>query len=173
MTASGPGNPNAGTYTPGSPNTWNVGNLPAGDDRNLTLTATAPNCACFLDVTTSAFSDPAVADPNPANNSADAHILVLSPATIDVFTKTVAGQFIPGGTVTYTVTIHNNGPQAQQDEAGDEFTDTLPGTLAPVSATTTAARAPSAPAATPSPGTAPSPMAARSPSPSSPPSASA
>ena len=50
-------------------------------------------------------------------------------------TKTVAGTFAPGSTVTYTVTISNTGSGATADNPGNEFTDVLPAGLTLVSAT--------------------------------------
>ncbi len=49
-------------------------------------------------------------------------------------TKTVAGSFVPGGTVDYKVTLTNTGTGTQVDNPGDEFTDTLPPQLTFVSA---------------------------------------
>ncbi len=49
-------------------------------------------------------------------------------------TKTVSGTFAVGGTVTYTITLTNSGTAAQGDNAGHEFTDTLPAGLTLVSA---------------------------------------
>jgi uncharacterized repeat protein (TIGR01451 family) len=46
----------------------------------------------------------------------------VSPATISG-TKTVSGDFAPGGHITYTVVLHNSGPAAQQDNFGNEFQD--------------------------------------------------
>lgn len=44
--------------------------------------------------------------------------------------KEVAGDLVPGGTVTYTIGIANDGPDDQPDDpASDEFEDTLPGEL--------------------------------------------
>lgn len=50
-------------------------------------------------------------------------------------TKAVAGQFGPGGTVTYTVEITNEGATPQPNNPGAEFTDVLPPQLTLVSAT--------------------------------------
>jgi len=48
--------------------------------------------------------------------------------------KAVSGTFTVGATVTYVVTISNSGTAAITDNAGHEFTDVLPGSLALVSA---------------------------------------
>lgn len=66
------------------------------------------------------FSDPATVD-----------IVVLEavlPALVSG-TKTVAGEFTVGGTVTYTVVLTNSGTGAQPDNPGDEFVDVLPAEL--------------------------------------------
>jgi uncharacterized repeat protein (TIGR01451 family) len=60
--------------------------------------------------------------------------VVFAPAVIAAATKTVTGTFEVGGVVTYTVTITNNGTDAQNDNAGNEFVDTLPAGLTLVSA---------------------------------------
>ncbi len=52
-------------------------------------------------------------------------------------TKTVSGSFVVGGTVTYTVTLTNNGTGNQADNAGHEFTDTLPASLTLTAASAT------------------------------------
>jgi uncharacterized repeat protein (TIGR01451 family) len=78
-----------------------------------------------------------VTDPNPANNSAtDSDTLNALPVPLLSGTKTVAaaGAFAPGTNVTYTVVLTNSGSGAQNDNPGDEFTDTLPASLALVSA---------------------------------------
>lgn len=43
--------------------------------------------------------------------------------------KSVSGNLIPGGTVTYTIVITNTGPNPQNDNPGDEMTDILPDSL--------------------------------------------
>ena len=45
-----------------------------------------------------------------------------------------SGSFMTGGNVTYTITINNSGDTAAADNAGNEFTDVLPGSLTLVSA---------------------------------------
>ena len=58
------------------------------------------------------------------------------PASVSA-TKTVAGSFLLGGGVTYTVVLANSGPGDQLDNAGHEFTDTLPASLTLVNAIAT------------------------------------
>jgi uncharacterized repeat protein (TIGR01451 family) len=65
----------------------------------------------------------------------------FAPAAAVTATKTVSGSFKVGGTVTYTVTITNNGTGNQADNAGHEFTDTLPASLTLVSAVATSGTA--------------------------------
>ena len=60
-------------------------------------------------------------------------VAVSNPTAITA-TKTVAGSFVPGGTVDYKVTLTNTGAGAQVDNPGDEFTDTVPPQLTFVSA---------------------------------------
>ena len=60
--------------------------------------------------------------------------VAFAPSAAVTGTKTVSGSFTVGGTVTYTIVLTNNGTDAQGDNAGDEFTDTLPATLTLVSA---------------------------------------
>ena len=73
-------------------------------------------------------------------------------------TKTVAGTFNVGGTVTYTITMTNSGTAAQADNTGNELLDVLPTAgLTLVSATATAGTATATVGTTWSPGTAPYP----------------
>jgi uncharacterized repeat protein (TIGR01451 family) len=65
----------------------------------------------------------------------------FAPAVIAAATKTVSGTFEVGGVVTYTVTLTNNGTDAQNDNTGNEFIDVLPGGLTLVSAIATSGTA--------------------------------
>ena len=129
------------TGTPAS--TWNLASLGVGASATLTFSIAAPNMAGPLTLTVSTVSTKSLRvttttkafDPNTGNNSATAVVTVLSPATIGTRTKTVSGTFQEGGTVTYTVTISNTSAFNQQDNPGDEFTDTLPAGLTLLSAT--------------------------------------
>jgi uncharacterized repeat protein (TIGR01451 family) len=80
-------------------------------------------------------------DPVPGNNSAAVSTTVVSPASLAGATKTVAGVFRVGQTVTYTVTIANAGPNQQFDNPGNEFTDVLPAQLTLVSGSATSGTA--------------------------------
>jgi len=52
-------------------------------------------------------------------------------------TKTASGNFIPGGSITYTIVLTNSGTGPQNDNPGNEFTDTLPASVTFVSASAT------------------------------------
>jgi uncharacterized repeat protein (TIGR01451 family) len=51
--------------------------------------------------------------------------------------KSVSGDLRPNGIITYTIAITNTGPNAQNDNPGDEMIDTLPASLTYVSASAT------------------------------------
>jgi uncharacterized repeat protein (TIGR01451 family) len=86
-------------------------------------------------------------DPNPENESASSLTEVTHPpaATLSA-TKTVSGQFRPGGAIVYTVVLTNSGPGPQGDNPGDELTDVLPPELHLVSASATSGTAVATPA---------------------------
>jgi uncharacterized repeat protein (TIGR01451 family) len=134
-----------GTYDPAT-GVWNLASLngPTGAPlapnatATLALTVTAPNMAGALTNTANAASGNA--DPDTANNTASATTTVLSPASVTA-TKTVAGSFQEGGTVTYTVVLANSAAFDQQNNPGDELTDVLPAQLTLVSASASAGTA--------------------------------
>jgi uncharacterized repeat protein (TIGR01451 family) len=82
----------------------------------------------------------ATTDPNPGNESASADTTVTNSVVISA-TKTVSGQFIPGGSVTYTVVLTNTSGLDQADNPGAELTDVLPAQLTLVSASATSGTA--------------------------------
>ncbi|MDX1999000.1 MAG: IPTL-CTERM sorting domain-containing protein [Thermoanaerobaculia bacterium] len=114
-----------GVYNPAT-GLWEIASLPTGVTATLDLTFTAPNMAGALTNTVTAAAG--TSDNDTANNSASASTTVLSPADV-TSTKTVAGTFQEGGAVTYTVTLNNAAAFDQQNNAGAEFTDTLPAAL--------------------------------------------
>jgi uncharacterized repeat protein (TIGR01451 family) len=122
----------AGVYNPAT-GLWNLPSLGivSGTSATLSLTFTAPNVAGPL--TNDGTASAVTADPDNSNNTASATVLVLSPAAL-ASTKTVAGTFTVGSTVTYTVTLANSSVTDQQDNAGDELVDVLPPELTLVSA---------------------------------------
>ena len=126
-----------GSYNPAT-GLWNLASLASGATATLAINVTAPNTAGPL--TDQATAAAATTDPDNANNTASATTTVLSPATVTA-TKTVAGTFRVGQNVTYTVTLSNSAAFDQQDNAGPEFTDTLPASLTLVSATATSGTA--------------------------------
>ncbi len=99
--------------------TVNVGPLPTGSVLHNSATATAT-----ID------DEP---DDRVVSAQDDEDTAVLSPANL-TGTKSVAGTFLPGSPVTYTVILTNTGPGDQPDAAGNEFTDVLPAPLALVGA---------------------------------------
>jgi uncharacterized protein len=90
-----------------------------------TLAGTVISNTASLSATTS--------DPSAANNSDSEDSTVTSASGLSA-TKSVAGLFVAGSTVDYTIVIANAGPGAQGDNPGDEFTDVLPPQLTLVSA---------------------------------------
>lgn len=80
------------------------------------------------------------ADADTGDTTAMATTTVLAPAMVTA-TKTVSGSTFPGGVVTYTIVLTNNGPSAQQDNPGDELTDVLPASLTLISANATSGTA--------------------------------
>ena len=132
------------TLATGTPtNTWNLASLGVGASATLQFSIAAPNMAGPLTLNVSTVSTKSLRvtttakafDPNNGDNAASAVVMVLSPATIGTHSKTAAGTFQEGNTVTYTVTISNTSAFDQQDNPGDEFTDVLPAGLTLVSAT--------------------------------------
>jgi uncharacterized repeat protein (TIGR01451 family) len=76
----------------------------------------------------------------------DSEDTLVTPPTVLSATKTAAGQFQAGGTVTYTIVLSNPGPGAQGDNPGDELTDVLPPELILVSASASSGLAVATPA---------------------------
>jgi len=103
--------------------------LPPGSAIFTLVVTVSSGLAGGSTITNTATIAAATADPNPANNVASAVTAVRTPAALSA-TKTVGGTFVPGGGVVYTITLSNAGPGNQGDNAGNEFTDVLPATLA-------------------------------------------
>ncbi|MEO8504183.1 MAG: IPTL-CTERM sorting domain-containing protein, partial [Acidobacteriota bacterium] len=127
----------------GSGNINDSANLPSGGSVTYTASCTISGAATGTLSNTATVTAPAgVTDPTPGNNSAtDSDTLSAAPGALIGGTKTAAGSFIVGGTVTYTVVLNNTGTGAQADNPGNEFSDVLPASLALVSAAATSGTA--------------------------------
>jgi uncharacterized repeat protein (TIGR01451 family) len=127
----------------GSGNINNTVNLLSGGSVTYTAACTISALATGTLSNTATVTAPAgVTDPTPGNNSAtDTDTVSAAPGANVSGTKTVTGPFVTGGNVTYVVTLTNNGPGAQADNPGNEFTDVLPAQVALVSATATSGTA--------------------------------
>lgn len=79
-------------------------------------------------------------DTNPADDTATETTTVAQGAHV-TGTKTASGTQSPGATITFTITLANDGLTAQPDNPGDELTDTLPSGLTLVDATATSGAA--------------------------------
>jgi large repetitive protein len=117
-----------GTFAGGN-GIWSVGTLPEGQTTTLTITATVATNAPVAETTSVQASDEY--DPDTSDNTASVDItpqladLALS-ASVDAATPNV------GDTVTYTITLANNGPD---DATGVSIGAELPAGLTFVSAT--------------------------------------
>ena len=112
--------------------TCTVGSLASGATSTATITVQVAAAAAGQTLTNLATATSTTPDPDSANNQATGAIDVRPPAADLELTKTASVASIdPGGTVTFTLTVQNNGPDAA---AGTQITDTLPAGLAFVSA---------------------------------------
>jgi len=131
----------------GSGNIGDTVNLPTGGSVTYTASCTISGAATGTLSNTASVAAPAsVTDPTPGNDSAtDTDTIQAAPGASVSGTKTAAGSFAPGSTVTYTIVLTNNGSGAQADNPGNEFTDVLPSQLTLVSATATSGTAATVP----------------------------
>ncbi len=70
----------------------------------------------------------------------------FAPAVSATATQTVTGTFVPGAMVTYHVTLTNSGTGIQPDNAGNEFSESLPPQLTLISAAASSGTATATPA---------------------------
>jgi uncharacterized repeat protein (TIGR01451 family) len=75
-----------------------------------------------------------VADGHPENNQDMVETKVSRPSGFQLFCSGIDGPFAEGEMITCTFTLLNGGPTAQADNAGNEFTVTLPASLTLVAA---------------------------------------
>ena len=134
--------PSQGTYDPAS-GIWTVGTVDVGSPATLVIQAivTSPNPRTNTATITS--SDQF--DPNTGNNTAS---VVTVPQQADLALTKTTSDPTPnvGDTVTFTVTLSNNGPDAATDA---QVTDLLPAGLTFVSATPSQGRTTPRPASGP------------------------
>ncbi|GGZ45133.1 hypothetical protein GCM10010387_44520 [Streptomyces inusitatus] len=129
---------NAATTTPGCSITAGTltctgGPLAVGDSATIALTGTAPNAGTITNTATVDGNDP---DPDPGNNTDTTNTTVtpLPVPEVDLaVTKTGPASVLPGDSVTYTITVSNNGPD---DSTGWTLTDAIPAGLENAATTT-------------------------------------
>src|SRR5262249_45305340 len=114
--------PSRGTYNPGA-GVWSVGTLGPNVSEILTLTVTVDSAVALTNIATITGGNQN--DPNPGNNTAST---TTTPQLADLsVTKSVSNPTPNvGDTITYTVTITNNGPDPA---TGVRLTDLLPAGL--------------------------------------------
>ncbi|RMG57565.1 MAG: DUF11 domain-containing protein, partial [Gammaproteobacteria bacterium] len=97
-----------GTFTPGTPGTWSIGNLANGETVTLQLTATV-NIASGSIVNTASVSAVNEPDSDNTNDSDDATITI---GGLDLTVSKIVNNSFPqtGDTIVYTIVATNNGP---------------------------------------------------------------
>ena len=132
--------PSGLTFVSGSPGcsaaaavvTCTVGSLAPGATSTATITVQVAAAAAGQTLTNLATATSTTPDPDSANNQATTAIDVRLPAADLELSKTASAASVdPGGTVTFTLAVQNNGPD---EAAAIQITDTLPAGLTFVSA---------------------------------------
>ena len=120
--------PSQGTYDPAS-GIWTVGTVNTGSPQTLVIQATVVSSNPTTNTASITHSDQF--DPNPGNNSAST---VVTPQRADLAVSKTVNNANPnvGDTITYTVTVTDNGPN---NATGVKVQDLLPAGLTFVSAT--------------------------------------
>ena len=114
--------PGQGTYTSGS-GVWNVGALSSGTSATLALSATVDTGTNGQTIVHSVSVLATENDPNTSNDSATATINVGAKSDMSIVQTVDINSPFTEDTITYTVTITNNGPS---DATGVTVTDVLP-----------------------------------------------
>jgi uncharacterized repeat protein (TIGR01451 family) len=126
----------------GAGNIANAVSLPVGGATIYTASCAVSPFASGTLSNTATISPPGpVIDPVPGNNSATDTDTITPQGANVTGSKTVAGDFTQGGTVTYTITLSNDAGGVQGDNPGHELTDVLPAGLTLVSASATSGTA--------------------------------
>lgn len=109
--------------------------LAVGDSAVYLVKGTVvPICGGTLVNTATVSLPTGVVDIDPSNNSATATTKISAPPGVSIQCSGVSGAF-EGDYVTFTYVLSNGGPNAQGDNPGAEFTDTLPTGLSLITAT--------------------------------------
>ena len=117
-----------------------LGDLPAGGTARITVTvAYDPDAPLGAALDTAGVESPTT-DPNAANNEASASTSITGVSDVSISKTATPLLVVAGGTVTYTLTVKNDGPSTAHDTV---VTDTLPtdvtaGTVTPDQGTCTA-----------------------------------
>ncbi len=130
--------------TAGNTVNWDGTVAPLGGSVTITITATvntgtqgttiSNQGTANVDTNVDTTNETALLTDDPAVGGAADPTSFVVVSTSLAATKTVAGTFHTGGTVTYTITISNPSANASPDNPGNEFTDVLPAGLTLVSA---------------------------------------
>jgi uncharacterized repeat protein (TIGR01451 family) len=131
VTVSSAGIGAGGSCAPGSPGQYvcNVATLGSGSNITATLTMSPTGAGTM---TANASVSAGVPDPNSANNAVTGTSTTIVNNADVMVTKTGPGAALPGSSVTYGITVTNNGPS---NATGVVLTDPQPAGLAFVSAT--------------------------------------
>jgi len=91
--------------------------LAPGAASPITISVTPPNA--YTTLTNTATVSATETDPVPANNTSSQNTALTTPSNVSG-TKTATGPFVPGSTMTYTVTLSNASQSGQFDNPGYE-----------------------------------------------------
>ncbi len=108
-----------------------LGDIPDGEQRVATIRVQIQPGAPSTVTNTAAVTSP-VDDPDPTDNDDDASVSVQESADLSVEKVADLASAEPGDTITYTLTVHNDGPDTAQNVT---LSDTIPSGLAFVSST--------------------------------------
>jgi uncharacterized repeat protein (TIGR01451 family) len=127
---------------PGGTVSCTIASMPSGDAVFTLVVAVRADAAPGSLLVNSALIVSSTPELDPEDNSAAAVTAVAAPPAPELsVSKTVSGDFSPGGAVTYSLVLTNAGPGDQPDNPGDELTDVLPAELTLVSAAATSGTA--------------------------------
>jgi uncharacterized repeat protein (TIGR01451 family) len=117
-----------------------IASLGLGNAVFTLVTEVGASVAGGTTITNTATVSSTTADPDSGDLSATDTALVLAGASVSA-SKSVSGDFSPGGFIEYTVILTNAGPSTQGDNPTDEMVDVLPPELVLIDATATSGTA--------------------------------